>query len=152
MKYRQDSLKAVALALLLGAAVAHAESQPEDLVKFRQNVMKSSGANMAAAGAIIQGKVEFKNRLLDHAKAIEFSTKEIPALFPKDSDFGADTAALESIWKNPADFAKRAKDTQTKAVAFTKAVAAKDANLGPKFKDLAESCKACHKDYRKEEK
>lgn len=138
--------------VLLGfVAGVQAESDPEEIIKFRQNVMKSSGANMAAAGAIVQGKVEFKDRLLDHAKAIEASTKNIPALFPAGSDFGTDTKALEGVWKNRAEFEKLSKDSQAKAVAFTKAVAAKDANLGPKFKDLSESCKACHKDYRKKE-
>lgn len=143
------------LALGLGlavAAVAHAESDPENIIKFRQAVMKANGAHMAAAGAIVQGKVEYKDRLGDHAKALEAFTKNIPALFPKGSDFGADTKALDAVWQKPAEFEKLSKDTQTKAANFAKAVAAKDANLGPKFKELADSCKACHKDYRKEEK
>ena len=140
------------LALLLCSGIAaHAESEPEDLIKYRQNVMKSSGANAAAATAIVQGKVEFKDRLRDHAQALVTSTKNIPALFPKGSDFG-ETEALDSVWKKPDDFAKRAKDSHAKAVAFEKAVAANDTkSYAAKLKDLGESCKACHKDYRKEQ-
>lgn len=141
-----------ALALFLsGAIAAQAESEPEDLIKYRQNVMKSSGANAAAATAIVQGKVEFKDRLRDHAQALVTSTKNIPALFPKGSDFG-DTEALDAVWKKPDDFAKRAKDSQAKAIAFQKAVAANDTKAyAAKLKDVADSCKACHKDYRKEQ-
>lgn len=133
------------------ALTAHA-AESEDIIKYRQNVMKLQGAHLAAAGAIIQGKVDFKNHLGDHVKALQASTKDVPALFPKGSDFG-ETKAQDSVWKNSADFQKRAKDTQDKVNALAKAVAANDAaNYSARFKDVADSCKACHKDYRKEDK
>lgn len=150
------SIRRCILALSAGflgsvALVVHA-AEPEDIIKYRQNVMKLQGAHLAVAGAIIQGKVDFKNHLGDHVKALQASTKDIPALFPKDSDFG-ETKAQDSIWKNSADFQKRAKDTHDKVNALAKAVSAKDsANYGARFKDVADSCKACHKDYRKEDK
>lgn len=137
--------------LVTGAVAAQAQSEPEDIIKYRQNVMKASGANAAAATAIVQGKVEFKDRLREHAQALVTTTKNIPALFPKGSDFG-ETEAQDAVWKNPDDFAKRAKDAQAKAVAFEKAVAANDTkSYAAKLKDVADSCKACHKDYRKEQ-
>lgn len=150
------SIRRCILALSAGflgsVALAVHAAEPEDVIKYRQNVMKLQGAHLAAAGAIIQGKVDFKNHLGDHVKALQASTKDIPALFPKDSDFG-ETKAQDSIWKNSADFQKRAKDTHDKVNALAKAVAAKDsANYGARFKDVADSCKACHKDYRKEDK
>lgn len=127
-------------------------AEPEDIIKYRQNVMKSQGAHLAAAGAIIQGKVDYKSQLADHVKALQASTKDVPGLFPKDSDFG-ETKAQDAIWKNNADFQKRSKDTHDKVDALAKAVAANDSkNYGARFKDVADSCKACHKDYRKEEK
>ena len=140
-------------AAVLGCiALAVQAAEPEDVIKYRQNVMKLQGAHLAAAGAIIQGKVDFKNQLGDHVKALQASTKDVSSLFPKDSDFG-ETKAQDSIWKNSADFQKRAKDTHDKVNALAKAVVAKDsANYGARFKDVADSCKACHKDYRKEDK
>lgn len=152
MKIKSIGIAFIACGVLAGSFAAHAESDPENIIKFRQSVMKANGAHMSAAGAIVQGKVEYKDRLADHAKALEMFTKNIPALFPKGSDFGADSKALDSVWAKPAEFEKLSKDTQTKAAAFAKAVAAKDAQLAPKFKELADSCKACHKDFRKEEK
>lgn len=146
-------LKVSGALLLLSMAVgAKAESDPEDVIKYRQNVMKSNGANLTAAGAIIQKKVEFNARLADHAKAVAAGSKNIAALFPPGSDFGTDTKALDAVWKKRAEFEKLAKDSETKAAAFAKAVSAKDAQTGARFKELADSCKACHKDYRKEEK
>lgn len=135
---------------LFGAA-AQAESDPEDIIKYRQNVMKATGAHMAAAGAILQGKVGFKKDLAYHAQALQAIGSDIPALFPKGSDFG-DTKALDGVWSKRADFEKRAKDTKAKADAFAKA-AGGDAKVAlAKFKELSDSCKACHKDFRKEEK
>lgn len=136
---------------LLGAAV-HAESDPEDIIKYRQNVMKANGAHMAATGAILQGKVEYKKDLAYHAKSLQSINHDIPALFPKGSDFG-DTKALDAVWSRRADFEKRSKDTRAKADAFAKAASGGDMKAAlAKFKELSDSCKACHKDYRKEEK
>lgn len=148
---RQHILVASACLWAATALVAQA-AEPEDIIKYRQNVMKAQAAHLAAVGAIIQGKVDYKNQLSDHMKALQASTKDVPALFPKDSDFG-ETKALDAVWKNNADFQKRSKDSHDKVNALAKAVAANDSkNYGARFKDVADSCKACHKDYRKEEK
>ena len=150
---KKNILTVCAVLLSLGVLNAYAESDPEDIIKYRRNVMKTNGANMAAANAILKGKVkEFDARLGDHAKTVQLFTKNIPALFPKGSDFG-DTEALDSVWSKRAEFEKKAKDTEQKASAFAKAVASKNqSNMQAKFKALSDSCSACHKDFRKEEK
>jgi cytochrome c556 len=143
-----------AAGLLLGTGlVAHAaEPTPADeIVKYRQAVMKSQAAHMAAAAAIIQGKVAFKDHLAAHVNALEATTMEIDKLFPKGSDMG-DTKALGEVWSNNDEFQKRAKDAQQKSAALAKAVAAGDTpNYGARLKDLLEACKSCHKDFRKKE-
>jgi cytochrome c556 len=143
---------ALLLAFSLAAAAAAAASEPEDIIKYRKNVMKSNGAHMAAAAGIVQGKLpEYKKRLTDHAQAIVTFTRDIPALFPKDSDFG-DTDALNTVWSKRADFEKRAKDTEKAAAAFAAAVkAGNDQAITARFKELSDSCKACHKDFRREQ-
>jgi cytochrome c556 len=151
MQHVRISQRLVFATLCLMASTVFA-AEPEDIIKYRQNVMKAQGAHLAAAAAIIQGKVDFKNQLGGHVQALQATTKDIPGLFPKDSDFG-ETKALDAVWQKNADFQKRAKDTQQKVDALAKAVAANDsANYGARFKDVADSCKACHKDFRKEEK
>ncbi len=152
---RQAVFKTLArgsFALLLVTAAAYAESDPEDIIKYRQNVMKANGAHMAATGAILQGKVSYQKGLADHARALQAINRDIPALFPKGSDFG-DTSALDAVWNKRADFEKRSKDAQAKADAFAKIAGGGDMKAAlAKFKELSDSCKTCHKDYRKEEK
>lgn len=138
--------------LLLGTSIVTHAAEPEDLIKYRQSVMLSQRAHMAAATAIIEGKVEFKDQLVDHVKALEATTKMIPSLFPAGSNLG-DTKALESVWKNNAEFLKRAKTTQEKSQALAKAVTSADtAHYGVLLKDLLDACKSCHKDFRAKEK
>ncbi len=137
--------------LALFGSAAYAESDPEDVIKYRQNVMKANGAHMAAVGAILQGKVEYKKDLVYHANALKAINGDVPALFPKGSDFG-DTKALDGVWAKRAEFEKRAKDTRAKADAFAKAAGGDAKAALAKFKELSDSCKACHKDFRKEEK
>ena len=154
MNRKKTRHRVLVLSACFVAATAWAAqaAEPEDIIKYRQNVMKSQGAHLAAVGAIIQGKVDYKSQLADHLKALQASTKDVPGLFPKDSDFG-ETKAQDSVWKNSADFQKRSKDTHDKVNALAKSVAANDSkNYAARFKDVADSCKACHKDYRKEEK
>ncbi len=151
MKHTRIAHRILLASACLVAGTAFA-ADPEDIIKYRQNVMKSQAAHLAAAGAIIQGKVDYKGQLGDHVKALQATTKDIPSLFPKGSDFG-ETKALDAVWQKNADFQKLARDTQQKTAALAKAVAANDSkNYGARFKDVADSCKACHEDFRKEEK
>lgn len=142
--------QAIPKLLLLGLAAGLATpalADDEEVIKYRKNVMKAYGAHMAAAGAIVQGKV--KGSLVGHARAMEATTKNMAAMFPAGSDFG-ETNALDTVWSKRADFEKRAKDTEAKAAAFAKAAGGSDA--AARFRELSDSCKACHKDYRKEQK
>jgi len=142
-------LSMAVIALFAGAAVA---AEPEDIIKYRKNVMKATAGHMGATAAIVTGKVNYKGDLADHARAIQAMTKDVAALFPKDSDFG-DTEALDAVWKNTAEFKKRSDNAKAKSTAFVNAVASNDqAKIAAGFKELNDACKACHKDFRKEKK
>jgi cytochrome c556 len=141
-----------AACLIAGISFAARAAEPEDIIKYRENVMKSQGAHLAAAAAIIQGKVDFKSQLREHTRALAASTNDIASLFPKGSDFG-DTKALDAVWQKPAEFKKDAEHAHMMAVALDKAVAKGDAKTYPQhLKALVDACKDCHKDFRKEEK
>jgi cytochrome c556 len=95
--------------------------------------------------------VDYKSDLLEHARSLQALTRNIPALFPKDSDFG-ETKARDEVWSKRADFEKAAKDTKTKVEVFAKAVQSSNPQtIAASFKDVGESCKACHKDFRQKD-
>ena len=133
------------------APLALSAAEPEDIIKYRQNVMKAVGGHTSAAGAIVEGKVNYKSDLADHTRALQALTRDIPALFPKDSDFG-ETKAKDEVWSKRADFEKAAKNVKTKVETFAKAVqGGKQDAIVASFKDMGEGCKACHKDFRKKD-
>jgi cytochrome c556 len=134
--------------LALASLAAHAASDPDDMVKYRKNVMNANGGLMGASNALIQNKVEFKAQLANNARALEALNKDLPALFPKGSN-AADSDAQPDVWNKRAEFERRARDTQAKASVFAKAAGNNDPRLAEKFKDLSDSCKSCHKDFRK---
>ena len=137
------------LAFLVPAVTLAAD--PEDIIKYRQNSMKASGAHMAAAGAIIKGKVPFNSQLIVHALALEQLNHDTASLFPKGSDFGK-TKALDAVWEKRADFEKAAHAVSIKAKAFTRAAASRDPKTAePAFKALGDACSSCHKKFRKKD-
>jgi cytochrome c556 len=145
------SLCSLGFVLVLLAPMALQAAEPEDIIKYRQNMMKAVGGHTSAAGAIVQGKVDYKHQLAEHARALQALTRDIPALFPKDSDFG-ETKAKDDVWSNRAEFEKRATDTKAKVEAFAKATQGGNQQaVEASFKAVGESCKSCHKDFRKKE-
>lgn len=152
MQCKTRRLTVMGLMLFGLAPLALNAAEPEDVIKYRKNVMKAVGGHTSAAGAIVQGKVDYKTHLAEHARALQALTKDIPALFPKDSDFG-DTDAKDGVWSKRADFEKAASTARSKVDAFAKAVqGGKQDAIVASFKDMGEGCKGCHKDFRKEEK
>ena len=114
-------------------------------------MMKAIGGHTGAAGAIIQGKVDYKSQLADHARALQALTGDIPTLFPKGSDFG-ETKAKDGVWSNRVEFEKTAKDATAKVAAFAKAVQGGNPQaIAAGYKEMGEGCKSCHKDFRKKE-
>lgn len=139
------SLPLMATAVLAPPSTA---AEPQDIIKYRQAVMKSQGGHMGAAAQIIKGKVDFGSDLQYHATALAASSTGLAKLFPKGSDFG-ETRAKTEIWTNAAEFEKASKDAENKASAFLAAAKSNDtAAIAKTFGDLSETCKGCHKKFR----
>jgi cytochrome c556 len=146
------SLLVASVLIGTGVVATALAAEPEEIIKYRRNVMKSQGAHLAATAAIIQGKVDYKDQLSGHVKALQATCNDIVGLFPKGSDFG-DTEALDAVWQKPAEFEKVAKDAKAKVGALATAVAKGDTqSYATHLKGVVDACKACHKDFRKEQK
>ena len=123
-------------------------AEPQDIIKYRQAVMKSQGAHAEAASEIIKGKVPYDGDLSYHATALSSSTQDLTKLFPAGSDFG-ETRAKAEVWGKRSDFEKAANDAEKAGSAFLAAVNSGDkAAIRKAFGDVAETCKGCHKHFR----
>jgi cytochrome c556 len=139
----------IALTLGFGAmSQVHAFEEVEATVDYRKGVMRAIGGNAAALAAVIMdGADDYRGNLAIHARYIVDMTRDIPALFPEGTDFG-ETNALPSVWEDQEKFAGLSEDTHKAAVALLEAIEAGEENLGPRFREMGQSCSACHDDFR----
>jgi cytochrome c556 len=133
---------------IAGFAINSFADEAENVIKYRQSVMKAIGGHMSATALIVQGKASFADDLGEHAQALATMLAKAESLFPEGSDFG-ETRAKDSVWSKPAEFKKVAKDSADAAAEFLKVVKAGNKAEFPKMLGaLGDSCKACHKDFR----
>jgi cytochrome c556 len=139
-----------AVLAVMGSAVS-AESDPDNVIKYRQGVMSALGGHMGASAQIVRGKVDHWNHLLFHAESIEAISRRVSVLFPEGSDFG-ETGAKEVIWEEWDDFQEAARKGERAANDYLTAVNSGDKTaIGKSFRALADACKKCHKKFREEE-
>ena len=135
---------------LCTVSAVHAED-PENYIKYRQAMMKAIAGHSGAASQIVRGKVSPDGALAMHADALAKLTVDLPGLFPDGSDFG-ETKAKEEIWSKRPEFEKAADDARKAAAAFDAAVKGGDAEkISAAYKDLGETCKGCHKEFRQKD-
>lgn len=157
---------AVALSgvLCLGASVvAPAMAQQDVTVKelrgvdvvavlnARADTMKGMQRAMKELAAMVEGEAPFDgDKAHKLAALIEHNTRAIPSLFPEGTQIRG-SKALDEVWEEPEDFVKRAEAATLKAIALTEAAepATEVDAIADAFKDVALSCRACHKDYKK---
>ena len=141
---------AIGLALLGSTGMAWSEDS-EDIIKYRNSVMKAYAGHTGAAARIVRGKVDYTDQLLMHATAMRDISMLVGKLFPEGSDFG-ETRAKAEVWSKRAEFDEVTKKNQQAAEAFLQAVSSGDAeNQAKAFKELTGTCKGCHDDFRSEE-
>ena len=138
------------LALSLAGQGLAADS-PENLVKYRQSVMKAIGGHTGAIAAVVKGEVSFGAHVANHARGIKDMSLIVPDIFPPNSgpmDY-ADTGALPAIWEQQAKFKEAITAFQSAAAKFAEIAEGGDrqaiaAGLGA----LGNACGGCHKPFR----
>ena len=139
----------VAVCTFISLPAAHAADEPENIVKFRQNLMKGVGAHITNIAAVVKGQVTITANLVTDAQAIADGLKNAGQLFPAGTE-GGKTNALAKIWEDRAGFDKALADSQQAANNMISAAASNDmATIGKTLGALGKSCGGCHKPYRK---
>lgn len=135
------------LTLLAGSATA----EPENYIKYRQAMMKAIGGHMGASTDIVRGKVDPEGDLQMHASALAALNANLTRLFPEGSDFG-ETKARPAVWDEPDKFRQAADAARDATAAFAAAVEGGDsAAIAAAHKDVGQSCKGCHEDFRQKD-
>ena len=142
----------------VAAPPAIAEMDVNGMIKYRQSVMKALAGHTGAVNRLVRGQVPLMDQLEMHATAARDIARTISTLFPADTippdaEFAGATVATESlasITEKPEEFEKAAQETVDATEALVKAVqAGNQQELPVAFKQVGESCKGCHKNFRK---
>jgi cytochrome c556 len=148
MRLAKLALGAAVVALVSGPALAQSGA---DAIAARQGFMKLVGGNTSALKlAIDSGSADRLKQVEGNARAIAAAAGAIPAMFPKGSEKGGNTKALDKIWSDMDGFKKAAAGLATEATALAEALKAGDVEKAKsQFGRLgAVGCGGCHQPYR----
>ena len=118
-------------------------------IKYRQNYMNAISGHTGALRRLKDGRFSAEGHMQMHAEALAKLTNDIALLFPEGTLTGK-TDAKPAIRENWADFEARAAESQQAAQALLEAVRSGDAGaIDARFGELTDTCKACHRPFRK---
>lgn len=149
-------MKRILCALSAGLALSLAgqglaADTPENLVKYRQSVMKAIGGHTGSIAAVVKGEVSFGAHVANHARGIKDMSLIVADIFPPNSgpmDY-ADTGALPAIWDQPAKFKEALTAFQSAAAKFADIAAGGDQQaIAEGLGALGKTCGGCHKPFR----
>lgn len=136
-----------------GAAAATAADEPAQILKYRQNVMKSISDNIGNIAMVAKGEVTFVGNVAANARAIRDGLQMAGPLFPEGTGKEAGKSrSLPSIWQDNAKFVEAMKASQ--AAAENMVAAAETNDLGQIQKALGalgKTCGGCHDNFREKE-
>jgi len=150
---RFPAIVAATTAALLLATGASAQTfqKPEDAIKYRRSAMTVMAAHFGVIGAMANGKAPFDAAAAARSADVIALVSHLPfAGFVPGTDKG-ETRAKPEIWTEQAKF-NASRDKMQDALGKL-SVAAKTGNLDTMkaaFGPAAQTCKACHDDFRKE--
>ena len=147
-------MKKLAIGVLAFASIASvsaiAQMKPEEAIKLRQSAMKLIGYNFGSIGAMVNDKKPYnKDEAIRNANRIDALSNHPFEFFGPGTDKGADTKARAEVWKDSARFATLAEKMQAESAKLAGVARTGDqAALKTQFGATAQSCKACHDDFR----
>jgi cytochrome c556 len=139
---------AIGCAVFVAAAMSMpARADDQDVIDYREHIMKTMGEQVAAIGQILEKKVPGENIAI-HAQVLAITATTAKKAFEPKVSGGE---AKPDVWAHWADFTKRLDElTAATADLASTAKAGGAAAAAPKMAAL--NCKSCHDTYRLEKK
>ena len=144
-------IKVAALIVLLSFCFFGSSSLADSkgIIKYRQNVMKSTAGHMGAIVDILKNDLPLQAHILDHARSIQQNSKMTLAMFPKGTGLG-NTKAKPAIWENWSKFESAVQDFERESVKLAKMAESGDMEaLSKQVRATGKTCGGCHRNFRK---
>lgn len=140
------------LGLNFATGVQAADPKPEEVVEYRQSVYTIIGWNFKPIGAMVKGEVPFDAAAVArHAEYVEMMSKVAIEGFRKGSgpDAVKNTEAKPEIWTKWSEFETKMNGFQQESTKLVQVAKTGDEKaIKAQFGKTAETCKACHKEFR----
>ena len=146
-------IKVAALIVLLSFCFFGSSSLADSkgIIKYRQNVMKSTAGHMGAIVDILKNDLPLQAHILDHARSIQQNSKMTLAMFPKGTGLG-NTKAKPAIWENWSKFESAVKAFVRESAKLTKVAESGDIkSFAKQVRATGKACGGCHKNFRERE-
>jgi len=137
---------AVALALLGIAPNVSAHESAAGIVKERMDAMKGMAQRVKRMSKRVRAGRDLAE-IGAHARAIAEVVAKVPPLFPAGSNKHPSEAS-EKIWRDFADFEKRAQAAAAAARGLADTDPSNAKLVAARFRALTKACSACHETYR----
>ena len=144
-------IKVAALIVLLSFCFFGSSSLADSkgIIKYRQNVMKSTAGHMGAIVDILKNGLSLKAHVSDHARSMLQNSRMTLSMFPEGSGKGR-TKSKQAIWENWSEFESAANDFERESVKLAEVAESGDMDaLAKQVRATGKTCSGCHRNFRK---
>jgi cytochrome c556 len=132
------------LAVLSAASAGAQQMRDQDVIEYRQNIMKTKDAQTTAIGQILATMVPNTN-LASHFKALLEATRQSKSAF-KPKVLGGES--LPAVWENWADFSAKLDQAEKEIMLAIEIIEKNGIDQAGEAAVQALTCKGCHDIYR----
>ena len=143
--------KVAALTVLLSFCFFGSSSLADSkgIIKYRQNVMKSTAGHMGAIVDILKNGLSLKAHVSDHARSMLQNSRMTLSMFPKGSGKGR-TKSKQSIWENWSEYESAANNFERESAKLAEVAESGDMEaLAKQVRATGKTCSGCHRNFRK---
>ena len=142
-------LTAVSMLMLIFFYVPSSFADSHGIIKYRQNVMKSTAGHMGAIVDILKNGLSLEAHVADHARSMLQNSKMTLSMFPKGSGKGR-TKSKQSIWENWSEYESAANNFERESAKLAEVAESGDMEaLAKQVRATGKTCSGCHRNFRK---
>ena len=121
----------------------------QGIIKYRQNVMKSTAGHMGAIVDILKNRLPLEAHIVDHARSMLQISRMILSMFPEGSGKGR-TKSKQAIWENWSEFESAANNFERESAKLYEVAESGDMEaLAKQVRTTGKTCSGCHRNFRK---
>jgi len=119
------------------------------IIKYRQNVMKSTAGHMGAIVDILKNRLPLESHIGDHARSMLQISRMILSMFPEGSGKGR-TRSKQAIWESWSEFESSANDFERESAKLFEVAESGDMeSIAKQVRATGKTCSGCHRNFRK---